>query len=156
MAITVLTYLAIGRGFVIFGILHLIGFTIVVAYPFLPRRRRFTALGAGLVAIAVGMLIRDRVSTSPWLIPLGINQLRRPMLDWYPILPWGGVPLLGIWAGHALYPQGERRFSLPDLSGAPVIRQLASLGRVSLLFYLVHQPVLLGVLFALDAASLLS
>ena len=60
--------------------------------------------------------------------------------------------LVGIWIGHALYTGGQRQFALPDGSGVPVLRELAFLGRHSLLIYLVHQPLLVGILFAVDWA----
>jgi uncharacterized membrane protein len=77
------------------------------------------------------------------------------MADYYPVLPWFGVALLGVWAGHLLYPGGRRRFPLParaaQASGVFPLRQLAFLGRHSLLFYLVHQPVIMGILYAIRA-----
>ena len=96
--------------------------------------------------LGVGIYLNRQITTSPWLIWLGIPQIGRPMADWYPVLPWFGLVLLGITAGHSLYPSGVRRFALPDWSSAPVIRQLSFLGRHSLLIYLVHQPVLLAIL----------
>lgn len=45
LIITVATYLFLGRGFVIFGILHLIGFSIAAAYPFLLFQRRYLSTG---------------------------------------------------------------------------------------------------------------
>ncbi|MCQ3980002.1 MAG: DUF1624 domain-containing protein, partial [Anaerolineae bacterium] len=128
LIITVATYYFIGRGFVIFGILHLLGASIVLAFPFL------------------------RV-TYPWLIWLGVKQAGVYMVDYYPILPWYGLALLGIFAGYTFYPEGIRRFTLPDLSSLPAIRGLRFLGRHSLLIYALHQPILIGLLIALGFGS---
>jgi uncharacterized membrane protein len=146
LAITLVTYLFIPHEFVVFGILHMIGFSIVAAYLFLPAARRYLSLVLGAAFLVLGIYLNRQVTISPWLIWLGIPQLGRPMADWYPVLPWFGLVLLGITAGHSLYPRGRRRFSLPEWSHLPVIRQLSFLGRHSLLIYLVHQPVLLAIL----------
>jgi uncharacterized membrane protein len=150
LVITLVTYLFVGREFVVFGILHMIGFSIVAAYPFLPRRRRFIALVAGVAFMALGVYLNRQHVVTPWLLWLGVPQIGRGMVDYYPVLPWFGMVLLGVWAGHTLYPDGEPRFGLPDLSGAPAIRELCFLGRHALLFYMVHQPVMLGILYAID------
>ncbi len=149
LVITLVTYLFIPLEFVVFGILHLIGVSIVAAYPFLPRGRRFVSLVLGIALVVVGTVLNRQASTSPWLIWLGVPQLGRPMADWYPVLPWFGLVLVGIALGHTLYPHGERRYALPERSGLPVISELAFLGRHALLIYLAHQPVLLAVLTGL-------
>jgi uncharacterized membrane protein len=150
MVVTLVTYLTLGRGFVVFGILHLIGFSIVAAIPFLPYRHRWLSLILGLALLVVGSYVNRQTAHHPWLIWLGINQLGRPMADWYPVLPWFGMMLVGLWLGHTLYTDGERRFILADLSRAPVIRQLGLLGRHSLLIYMAHQPILMGIVFAIS------
>jgi uncharacterized membrane protein len=76
------------------------------------------------------------------------------MVDYYPLFPWFGIALLGAFAGLTLYPGGIRGFSLPDLSEKTPIRGLTFLGRHSLLIYLVHQPILLAILFVVGIASL--
>jgi uncharacterized membrane protein len=154
MVITLVTYLVLGHGFVVFGILHLIGFSIVAAYPLLPYRRRYLSLLAGAAAIGLGIYLRGQVSVTPWLIWLGIPQIGRAMADYYPVLPWFGVALLGVSSGHLLYPGGLRRLALPDLSSVSVIRGLSFLGRHSLFIYLIHQPILLGILILLGIGSL--
>jgi uncharacterized membrane protein len=151
MVITLVTYFFLGRGFVVFGVLHMLGFSIIAAYPFLPYRRRYVSLLAGIALIAVGIRVNRLRSPTPWLLPLGVLQIGRPMADYYPILPWFGVALVSVWIGHTLYPGGRPRYALPDWSGAPAIRQLCTLGRHSLLIYLVHQPLLLGVLYGIEA-----
>ena len=152
LVITVATYLFIGRGFVIFGILHLIGASIILAYPFL-RWNRWASLAAGLVVIALGVYVDRFVVTFPWLIWLGIKQIGVYMVDFYPLLPWFGIALLGVFAGHTLYPAGQRRFSLLDWSNVLPARGLCFLGRHSLLIYLVHQPILIGVFWVLGYAT---
>ncbi|MEW5961078.1 MAG: heparan-alpha-glucosaminide N-acetyltransferase [Chloroflexota bacterium] len=148
LVITGATYFFIGRGFVIFGILHLLGLSIIGAYPFLGRGR-WPALLGGLLAIGLGIYLNQVIVSFPWLIWLGLPQAGRYMVDYYPFLPWFGVALLGVFAGYSLYSQGVRRFRLPDLSQVAPVRGLRFLGRHSLLIYLVHQPILIGIFMAL-------
>ena len=75
------------------------------------------------------------------------------MVDYYPLFPWFGVALLGIFAGESLYPAGMRRFDLPDWSRVAIVRGLRFLGRHSLLIYVTHQPVLIGVFILLGFGS---
>lgn len=149
LIVTVSTYFFIGHGFVIFGILHLLGAAIILAYPFL-RSNRWVSLGAGLLVIVAGMLVDSWVVSYPWLIWLGIKQASRYMVDYYPLLPWFGLALLGIFAGYSLYPQGVRRFPLPNLAALTPIRGLRFLGRHALLIYVLHQPILIGLFMALS------
>jgi uncharacterized membrane protein len=148
LVITVATYFFIGRGFVIFGILHLIGLSIILAYPFLTLNRWFSLL-AGLAAIGLGIFFDSWIVEFPWLIWLGIKQAGRAMVDYYPFLPWFGVALIGIFAGHTLYPQGNPKISWPDLRTTRFVRGLRFLGQHSLLIYLIHQPILIGIFLAL-------
>jgi uncharacterized membrane protein len=152
LIITLATYFFIGRGFVIFGILHLLGLSIILAYPFL-RSSRWVSLMAGLLVIALGWYIDRLVVSFPWLIWLGLKQQGVYMVDYYPILPWFGLALLGIFAGYTLYPQGVRRFSWPNLASLPPIGGLRFLGRHSLLIYVIHQPLLIGLLTVLGFGS---
>ena len=124
MIVTLVTYWTLGRGFVVFGILHLIGFSIIAALPFLPYRRRWFSLVLGLALLVVGSYVNRQTVLHPWLIWLGINQLGRPMADWYPVLPWFGMMLVGLWLGHTLYTGGERQFDLADHSRAPFVGAL--------------------------------
>jgi uncharacterized membrane protein len=151
MVVTVVTYLVVPWGYAVFGILHLIGVSIILAYPVL--RYRWVCLAGGVLVVAVGVNVNRFVSAFPWLLWLGVRQYGRYMIDWFPVLPWFGVVLLGVSLGLSLYPGGTRRFGLPDLSRVPPIRALAFLGRYSLVIYLLHEPVILAVfmLLGMDA-----
>jgi uncharacterized membrane protein len=153
LLITLVTRLVLGRGFAIFGVLHLIRGSICGAYLFLPYRRRYVSLTVGMAFIGLGIYLNGQVSSTPWLIWLGINQAGRSMVDYYPVLPWYGVALVGIYAGRLLYPGGVARLAVPDMSGIPIVRELSFLGRHSLLIYLIHQPILLGILVLLGIGT---
>ena len=148
MLITLGTYIFIGRGFVIFGILHLIGVSIILAYPFLHLSKWYSLVGS-MVAIGIGSFyLKGIKSTGAWWIWLGIPQIDRAMIDYYPVLPWFGITLLGIFVGYTLYPKRTPNFKLPDLSRIPIVQGLSFFGKHSLLIYLIHQPILIGSLMA--------
>lgn len=146
LVISIVTYVVIGQGFVVFGILHLLGLGVILAYPFL-RINQWVSLVAGLFLIGLGAYLNTVTVSSPWLIWLGIKQQGRAMVDYYPLLPWFGITLLGIFAGRSLYPNGAPQPALPDYSNLLPVRRLCRLGRHTLLIYLIHQPILLGLLF---------
>jgi uncharacterized membrane protein len=152
VVITVVTYFVLGNGFVIFGILHLLGISMILAFPFL--RSRWASLVAGIATLVLGFYLNSLRVLSPWLLWLGVPQLRRHMVDYYPILPWFGFALLGVFVGFTLYPRGVRRFALPNLSHLAPVRALSFLGRHSLLIYLIHQPILLGLLILVGVGSI--
>ena len=141
VAITVATFLLLREGYVLFGVLHSIGVSIIISRPFV-RRPRLALLG-GSAAISTGIFLRQLSFDSPWLLWLGLVPPGFYSVDYFPLLPWSGVVLVGIFLGGLLYPDGERRFHLPDLSIRTPARELSFLGRNSLLIYLLHQPVLI-------------
>lgn len=143
MAVSLATYIALGpEDFVRFGILHLIGLSIVIAYPLL--RFRWLNLFLGAVIIGLGPVLRawrPGVPGLDWLIPTPGSGV-----DSAPLIPMFGRVLIGIFLGNMLYPGGARRYRSIDLSGRLGIKVLQIMGQNSLLIYLVHQPILLGIL----------
>lgn len=146
MVISLIVRLA-GIGTIDFGVLHLIGFAIIAAYPFL----EFRWLNIGLWALfyLTGTLLHPGLVNFPWLIWLGLEPLSYTYLDYFPIIPWFGVVLLGIGLGNLLYADNHRHWRMPDIGDWLPLRELQFLGRRSLTIYLVHQPVLFVVLLAL-------
>jgi uncharacterized membrane protein len=79
----------------------------------------------------------------------GLNWLglisKKPITeDYVPLVPWLGVLLWGFAAGTWLQ---QSRAQLLALSLPQALRPLAFLGRWSLSWYMLHQPVLLGFVF---------
>ena len=133
-------------GYVHFGVLHLIGFSIVAAYPFLGFRWLNLALWA-LFNVAGYFLLPLRFDF-PWLLWLGLEPVAYYPNDYFPVIPWFGVVLLGIFLGNTFYRPGGRLIALPDGSAWLPLRGLQWLGRHSLTIYLIHQPLLFALLAA--------
>jgi uncharacterized membrane protein len=83
------------------------------------------------------------------LLWLGFVPYNFYTLDYFPIFPWFGLVLIGIFLGNKFYQDGKRGFKLPDLSGSFIVDLLGTLGRNSLAIYLVHQPIIVATLFLL-------
>jgi uncharacterized membrane protein len=144
MGITLVTYAAVGNGFIVFGALHLIGVSLILAYPFL----RLGAANAfiGSLVIFIGIYLQSLSFGYPWLLWLGLSPVRFYSLDYLPLFPWFGVVLLGIAVGDIFYKGYRRRISLPELSSSYAVKPLAFMGKNSLIIYLIHQPILIAIL----------
>ena len=152
LVITVTTWLVLNDGFVLFGILHLIGISIILAYPLLKFRYWNLLLGLGF--IACGLFLKNITFSIPWLLWLGLIPNNYYTIDHFPLLPWFGVVLIGLFIGNLLYANYTRGFRLRDLSHFTGIRLFTFLGRHSLLIYLIHQPLLITVLYLLNLVNI--
>jgi uncharacterized membrane protein len=145
--ITAVTYLLIGRGFIIFGALHLIGLSLLLAYPFLGMHEKNFIFGS--LAIALGLYLQGVIVDQPWMLWLGLAPEGFYSLDYVPIFPWFGVVLYGVGLGDLLYPGYRCRINPPaltDRTGGSWAGPLCFLGRNSLAVYLVHQPLIIMML----------
>jgi uncharacterized membrane protein len=145
LIITLITWVFLKRGFIIFGILHLIGVSIILAYSFL--KLRFWNILLGVIFILTGMYIENLVFNSYWLVWVGLKPYYFYTVDYFPIFPWFGVILFGLFLGNLLYPNGKRRLKINNLSDFSFIRLFCFLGRNSLFIYLIHQPILVVFLY---------
>jgi uncharacterized membrane protein len=140
MVITLATWLMIGEGMIIFGILHLIGISIMLAPLFLWLGSANLMIGIGVVLIGIGL---SAFEGPLWLAWMGLHPSWFYSLDYEPLFPWFGLVLIGIAVGSTLYPGGNRLLDLPDIK-VPPVSALAAMGRHSLVIYLLHQPVILA------------
>jgi uncharacterized membrane protein len=133
-----------------FGILHCIAAASLLAGPFVTAPA-WVSLAIGVAAIAAPFLIRSTLFDPPWLLWLGLGQALPSTLDWRPLLPWAGVVFLGL--GVARLPGVIETLTWPKRwrAGSSPARAICFAGRVSLPIYLVHQPILIGLLAALTA-----
>lgn len=143
--VSVASYVTFPRTFITFGILHCIAVASVLAWP--ATRFPRLALLAGIAIVAVGNVVTLPLFDNPWLQWLGLTTHKPATEDYVPLLPWLGVVMIGIALGDWL---SIRQFRpLRPLSRvAP--RWLIWLGRHSLLVYIVHQPIMIGLLRVLS------
>ncbi|HDK26202.1 MAG TPA: DUF1624 domain-containing protein [Candidatus Atribacteria bacterium] len=151
LIITSITWVFLREGFVIFGILHLIGISIILAYPFL--KLRYWNLLIGLFCIFIGAYLKSFVFNFCWLSWLGFRPAKFYTVDYFPLLPWFGVVLIGIFFGNLFYPDYSRKFQLADFSSLSGVKMLCFLGKHSLLIYLLHQPIIIAVLYLFGIAK---
>lgn len=149
--VTIATWWYLREGFVIFGILQLIGISVMCS-PLFFRFKKTNAL-LGLIFIAIGWIFAT-ITGPIWLLAFGIHPPTFWSVDYTPIFPWFGVVLLGMALGEVLYPLGKRCFALPRLP-TTAIAPLTFMGRHSLVIYLVHQPLILAVLYVITGAPIL-
>ena len=163
------TYIAMPSELILFGVLYLLGLCGLIqcgAWALWSRLDQppFPA-GIGL-ALAAGAFLLTRDVPSGWL---GFEGLRLcPLPDWlyqwdvlavlgfpgpgfhssdyFPLIPWLFLYLCGYYLWRLV---GSRRQVMDKLR--PGIPPLAAIGRHSLLIYLLHQPVLMAVFWALNA-----
>lgn len=139
LLVTLGTWLYLREGFVIFGILHLIGISVMLS-PIFFRFGKLNIL-IGFACIPVGWIISG-MSGPALLLPLGIMPPGFASVDYTPFFPWFGMVLIGMGVGQYLYAGGIRQFSIgqfPDL----LVNPLSYFGRHSLVIYLVHQPIII-------------
>lgn len=148
MAITAVTLLVMPERPVLFGILHCIGLSIILCTVFL-RFKTYNIIFATAI-ITAGFIIGHYHVSHPTIVHLmfGLHQTNvwKYTIDYFPLLPWFGVTLLGVGIGNILYKDNKRRFKIPDLSNYRSITMVSWLGKHSLAIYLFHQPIIAGAL----------
>lgn len=127
-----------------FGVLHLLGICMML-YPLL-KKLPTTALSVFAAAIvAIGYAIQGMRFSVRWLFPLGFVYPGFTSSDFFPLLPQLGWFLLGIVIGRTLY--HEKRTLLPGTAqDFFLFRFFQWCGRQSLWIYLLHQPVVYGLI----------
>lgn len=149
MVLTAFSFVIIPDRPVYFGVLHCIGVSIILSIPLLKFKRYSMAIAVPTTII--GYIISQQTFQNPNLIQfiLGMQPEKafQYTVDYFPILPWFGVVILGIAIGNILYCGNQRRFRIPDLSKYKPTKLFSWCGKHSLGLYLLHQPVIGGILY---------
>jgi uncharacterized membrane protein len=126
-----------------FGVLHGIAVMLLLLRLAAPLGRWLWLLGA--LALVLPWLVQHPFFDSRWTNAVGLVTRKPVTEDYVPLLPWWGVMLWGLAAGRWVLARRPQWLA----GGLPAAgRPLALLGRWSLSFYMLHQPVLIGLLLA--------
>lgn len=135
--------LMFGPRFIHFGVLH--GIAVMLILTRLTARWGRWLWLAGAVAVIVPWLWRDPLFNARWLDWTGLMTRKPRSEDHVPLLPWLGVMWWGLATGRWLLAHRAAWLQGPL---PPRLGGLARLGRWSLSLYLLHQPLLIGLISA--------
>jgi uncharacterized membrane protein len=154
LLVTAGSYLMYPKSFIYFGVLHGIAVMLLVMRLSAGWGRWLWLAGGFVFAIKViAPYVHGACRSIDFLNEPAFNWLgfisRKPITeDHVPLLPWLGVMWWGMAAGQWLLAQRPQWLGAKVPVGAA---PLAWLGRWSLSWYMLHQPVLIGALMALAA-----
>jgi uncharacterized membrane protein len=146
LAVTLVTYFAFPESYVFFGILHCIAVSSVLALPFLRLHPALTLLVA-VLCLAAPAIFTSPALDVPYLGWLGLGVTDPLTNDYVPVFPWFGMVLIGVALGKLLLKQTETMRLARWRATDALSRPLVWAGRKSLPIYLIHQLVLLGLLY---------
>lgn len=127
-----------------FGILHFAAVALLLARP-LPKLNGWNFL-LGALLLALAATVHDVRFDPPWADWIGFAAHKPATEDYVPLVPWLGVVALGIGLADRWRRTGFAVAQpLQRLDSGPA-RLVRGLGRWPLTVYLVHQPILMGVL----------
>ena len=149
LIITLFTGVFLDKGMIVFGVLHCIGISIIVASPVITYR--YLNLLTAIICIISGLYLSMFSFEFNELLWLGFRPRNLYSFDYVPLLPWFGLVALGLYIGNTVsFPTIEER--LKKKKGYVIPRAataLCFLGRHSLVIYFVHQPLLILLLLAI-------
>ena len=138
------SYFMFPKTFIFFGILHFIFVASLFGLAFL----RFTWLNLilGAALIVFGSTLKLPFFDQSALQWIGMMTHKPITEDYVPLLPWFGVVLIGMFLARRAQAHGWfENFGSVGLRN-PFAKLLAFGGRHSLIIYMLHQPIFIGVL----------
>ncbi|MBC7548030.1 MAG: DUF1624 domain-containing protein [Polaromonas sp.] len=149
LLVSIASYAMYPKSFIYFGVLHGIAVMLLIV-RFTVGWGRWLWLAGALVfathfiaAKAINAWAMAELFNQPWLNWLGLITKKPVTEDYVPLVPWLGVMWWGVAAGQWLLAQRPHWLAVPTPRGLALLNWL---GRWSLSWYMLHQPVLIGLL----------
>ena len=138
-------YTGVDTFLIYFGILHMIAVGSLAALPLVAAPWWLAALAALAVAW-IGLGTDLSIGSSAWLWWTGLTDVRAQSFDFVPFFPAFAAVAAGV-AAAKLFGLGRPAPATPARPATAFSRALAWAGRRSLPIYIVHQPILIGLLW---------
>jgi uncharacterized membrane protein len=146
--ISIATFIVMPDRPIFFGVLHCIGLSILLSIPLVRLKEKsiLIALPCIVGGIILGNIAVENPSYLQLILGLHPSNIMQHTIDYFPILPWFGVTMLGVAIGSLLYKDNRRHFWVPEITASRPTRFCSWCGRHTLSIYLIHQPLIAGVL----------
>jgi uncharacterized membrane protein len=146
LLVSVATYIFDKSSAVYFGILQFLAVSMLIYGAAFEKAKANVCAAAGAAVLGLGAALpwlkRALAVRTDWLMPLGLHSPSFSAFDYFPLIPWFGIFLMGAVLGKTLY--ASKRSLLPWRLPSTFVNFA---GRYSLVIYIVHQPVIMGVLY---------
>ena len=142
MLITGVTYLFMKDEYVRFGILHFLGVAMILS-GVLIKLSSWTLWGIAGSSALLGFWFKGQIVKTSLLLPVGLFYSGFRSMDYYPLFPYLAVTIIGILAYRKFYAKRTKPLVEFELN-SKLIRWLS---RNSLSIYLLHQPIILLIIF---------
>lgn len=157
LLLSLITYFVVPDFMIKFGVLHLIGLSIILVSFFSKGEKSFS-LVKGILAFGLFFFIWKHglryfsfygpLAEKGFLFPLGFPGPNFSSSDYFPLLPWFFLFLAGYYVGN------YNKYKMNFLSNINLsIRPLEFLGKRSLAIYMVHQVLIYGLLTIIEYFS---
>lgn len=145
--VSIATFFALPQAPIYFGILHHIALSSVILALLAPLPA-FFLVAIGAAVLMINAYVSVEALNHPATIWLGLGTQTPITADWVPVFPWLAAGLIGFGVGKMFIvpwiasrpPQGEK--TKPNA----LAHLLTWMGQHSLAVYLIHQPVLIGLI----------
>ncbi len=140
LLVSIVSFWLFKQRFIFFGILHFISLAVLIGILFL-RSTKLTAIAA-LLCLSIGLFLQHPICNQNSLQWLGCMTFKPLTEDYVPFLPWFAGVLLGTLL--AKIPLIRYWLCIPYIFSS--LKGFAWLGNHSLAIYLLHQPLLFGII----------
>jgi uncharacterized membrane protein len=145
-AVTIVTYIFDPASAIYFGILQCLAVSMLLYGAAFEKAGAFACAAWGTLVLGLTAVLpalrKISALRTDWLLPFGLTSPSFSSFDYFPLIPWLGVFLIGAGLGKSVY--ASKRSLLPWRMPRTFVDWA---GRHSLIIYIVHQPVIMGVLY---------
>ena len=148
-AISAVTWYLSRDNFIFFGILHQIALASVLGLVFLRFPPILTLIVAAFI-ITAPLYARSDIFNHPALQWVGLSTATLHSTDYVPLFPWFGAVLCGMAAARIFERFDWMKLLVGGVRPRFLEKPLTFIGKHSLAFYLIHQPMLILLVFGLS------
>lgn len=141
---------------ILFGVLHMLACSVFLWWVISKiGKNRYVTAALSFIAGVIIMSVSYSLTTSPPLSPPNLPWLHASLVvgqfssaDYFPLMPYAGIVLIGAALGPLLYPNKKSLLPLPYVN--TITTPVRWVGRWAIFFYLFHQLIIAGLLALLS------